>query len=114
MTFTIGKYEWYYLVPFAGFALSVKAQGLSWSVAENVLLYAGIGFVFAHFVLRAEPAVLLALATSIPFEYLVISKSRGTRLSRKLKWENYTLSNYLIGVSYALEFLLLGILLGLL
>ena len=114
MTFMVGKYEWYYLVPFAGFALSVRAQGLSWSAVENVFLYAGIGFFFAHFALRAEPAVLLGLVTSIPAEYLIISKSRGTRLSRRFRWENYTLSNYLIGVSYALEFLLSGILLGLL
>lgn len=110
----IGKYEWYYLFPFIGFALAVKAQGLSWSVAENVFLYAGIGFFFAHFAIRADKLVLIALGVSIPAEYLVISKTRSSWLSRRFGWENYTLSNYLIGVSYALEFFLSGILLGLL
>lgn len=113
MTSAIGKYEWYYFVPFLGFAIAVRAQGLSWSAMENVFLYSGMGFFFSHFDLGAADLVLVALAVSIPAEYLVIRKSRGTRLSRRLNWEGYTLSTYLIGVSYALEFLLIGILVGL-
>ncbi len=110
MTLMIGKYEWYYLVPFVGFARATKAQGLSWSVAENVLLYAGVGFFFSHFALVAAKFVLAALVISIPAEWLIIFKTR----SRRFGWEEYTLSNYLLNVSYVLEFFSLGILLGLL
>ena len=109
MTFMIGKYQWYYLVPFVGFAIAVKAQGLSWSVAENVFLYAGLGFFFSHFDIRAANLVVIALAVSIPAEWLMIFRFR----SRRFRWEEYTLSNYLLNVSYVLEFLLFGILLGL-
>ena len=109
MTYAIGKYEWYYLVPFAGFAMAVKKGGLSWSVAENVFLYSGIGFFFARFALGTASVFLLALAISIPAEWLIISKFR----SRRFRWEKYTLSNYLLNVSYVLEFFLFGILLGL-
>lgn len=109
MTFAVGKYEWYYLVPFAGFAVAVKRQGLSWSVAENTLLYSGIGFFVAHFALGTAVVVPLALAISIPVEWLMISKFR----SRRFRWEKYSLSNYLLNVSYVIEFFLLGFLLGL-
>jgi len=109
MTYAIGKYEWYYLLPFAGFAIAVRRQGLSWSVAENVLLYAGIGFFIAHFALGTARVVPLALGISIPGEWLMISKFR----SKRFRWEKYTLPNYLLNVSYVLEFFLFGILLGL-